>query len=145
VLFRSRFQSTSFAPTNATWGEDNRTTAIRLVHDAETGSRLENRIGSADSNPYLAIAANLIAGLEGIEQSLESTPETRGNGYEVDSATKLPRSLREAISLASKSKIAKKYFGESFVKDYLALSQREVDLFDQTVTDWERERYLNLL
>src|SRR5207249_6778608 len=82
-----------WAPTNATWGIDNRTTALRAVTGPSPESvRVEYRLAGADINPYLAIASTLAAGLYGIEQNLEARPATTGNAYEAE-ARPLPRTL----------------------------------------------------
>ena len=76
-----RFSAGSFAPTSIEWGRDNRTCALRLV-GRRAGLRLENRVPGGDVNPYLAVAAMIAAGLDGIEKGLELEPAFTGNAYE---------------------------------------------------------------
>ena len=71
-----------WAPTDATWGVENRTTALRVIHGSDKSQRIEYRLGSADANPYLALAAAIGSGLYGIEHELEATSEVTGNAYE---------------------------------------------------------------
>ncbi|MGA2594457.1 MAG: glutamine synthetase family protein [Bryobacteraceae bacterium] len=81
----------AWAPVNATWGVDNRTTAVRAIHGSPKSTRVELRLTGADINPYLAMAASLAAGLDGIERKLELPPPTV-NAYAGD-APPLPRTL----------------------------------------------------
>lgn len=136
-----RFVPGSFAPTNGAWGEDNRTCAFRLVGDA-SNRRIENRIPGADVNPYLALAATIAAGCEGIERKLDPGPPARGNAY-LDSSQAtpmLPSSLADAARVMGNSQIAKRAFGEDVVTHYAHMAEVEWKAFSRTVTDWERMR-----
>jgi len=134
-----------WAPTNATWGIDNRTTALRTVLGPSPKSvRVEYRLSGADINPYLAIAASLASGLYGIEHRLQAPEPVRGNAYEVK-APELPRSLDEAISLLEGSSAARELLGEEFVDHYLRTRRWEVRQHLRAVTDWERERYFEII
>lgn len=135
-----RFTVNSFAPTVASWGIDNRTTAIRSLLSDSSGSRLEQRIGSADSNPYLAIAASLAGGLFGIENEVELKEKAAQNAYTVKGKT-LPKNLEEAIREIEKSSVAETYFGSEFIKIFAALGRNEINLYAAAVTDWEFNRY----
>ena len=78
----SRMVPGAWAPTNATWGVENRTTALRVIPGSASSQRIEYRVVAADTNPYLALAAVLGSGLAGIEQKLTATDAIQGNAYE---------------------------------------------------------------
>jgi glutamine synthetase len=134
-----RYASESWAPTSVSWGRDNRTCGFRVVgHDQSR--RIECRIPGADANPYLAMAALLGAGLDGIEKRTDPGPELRGNAYEAGEAEAFPSSLREAVALWEGSEFARRTFGEAVHKHYLNYGRLEQQLFDKVVTDYERSR-----
>jgi glutamine synthetase len=134
-----RFQPGSFAPTAVAWGHDNRTCSMRVVgHGA--GKRVENRMPGADVNPYLALAAMIAAGLDGIDRKLELPPDTAGNAYETEGLDHVPASLRDARDLFAESTLAREAFGEEVVEHYLNNARVELAAFDAAVTDWERVR-----
>ena len=128
-----------WAPVNATWGMDNRTTAVRAIPSNGKSSRVELRVTGADINPYIAMAASLAAGLEGIEKKLELPPPVI-NAY-TDSAPALPRTLAEATRRFRESEMARRWLGEEFVDHYAATREWEVRQFEKAVTDWELARY----
>lgn len=137
-----RVQDDSFAPVNATWGGDNRTVAVRAILDAGKASRLELRTGAADANPYLAVAAAIAGGLHGIERGLPlETPPQSGNAYQAP-ATRLPENLHEALVELAAGSVAPDYFSRRFLDHYLAVGRHEWSLHLKSVTDWERDRYL---
>jgi glutamine synthetase len=134
-----RFAVGSFAPTTIAWGHDNRTCAFRVVgHGAAL--RFENRSGGADLNPYLALAALIAAGLEGVERELELEPPFEGNAYEATDRPRLPSTLRDARDLFGASALARSAFGDEVVAHYLNGAEVELLAFDAAVTDWERFR-----
>jgi glutamine synthetase len=133
-----RFVAGSFAPTALRWGRDNRTCAFRLVGHGPS-LRLENRIPGGDVNPYLATAAIVAAGLDGIERGLELEPAFTGNAYESDSE-RVPDSLPEALALWEGSEFARRVFGDDVVDHYANMARVEIAAFGSTVTDWERYR-----
>ena len=133
-----RFAAGSWAPTTLAWGYDNRTCGFRVVgHGSAT--RPETRIPGADANPYLAFAALLAAGLYGIEEKLELEPAFEGNAYESDVA-RFPHALREAIARLESSTVARRLLGDDVIDHYLNYARTEQELFDKTVTGYERER-----
>jgi glutamine synthetase len=133
-----RFAAGSWAPTTLAWGHDNRTCGFRIVgHGA--GLRAETRIPGGDANPYLAFAALLAAGLNGVEQGLELPPPLEGNAYE-SNAERFPHSLREAIAALDGGMMARAAFGDDVVDHYLNYARTEHRLFDEAVTCYERER-----
>jgi glutamine synthetase len=134
-----RFAVGSFAPTTVAWGQDNRTCAFRVVGHGPS-LRFENRSGGADLNPYLALAALIASGLEGVERELELEPVFEGNAYEATGKPRLPPTLRDARDLFASSAIARSAFGEEVVAHYLNAAAIELTAFDAAVTDWERVR-----
>ena len=133
----------TWAPTNVTWGIDNRTTALRAMPAGSKATRVEHRLPGADSNPYLALAASLAAGLYGIEKKLALNAPTV-NAY-TSKATPLPRTLEKAGSLFLASDVARDWFGAEFVDHYAATRQWEVREFRRAVTDWELARYFEII
>jgi glutamine synthetase len=134
-----------WAPLVASWGEENRTCAIRLIDlGTEKGQRVEYRQTAADINPYVAMAACLGAGLYGIEKQLELPPETKGDPG-VDGPGRLPRTLREANQRLAASRAAKSLFGAEFVDHYVRTRDWEVRAYERAVTDWELRRYFEII
>ena len=135
-----------WAPANATWGIDNRTTAVRVIQGKMESARIESRIPGADTNPFLALGAALASGLYGIKNKLKLTiPETVGNGYEVDKNGILPGNLKDATVKMSNSLIAKELFGEAFVEHFTKTREWEWRQFENQVTDWELKRYFEII
>jgi glutamine synthetase len=133
-----RFAAGSWAPTTLAWGYDNRTCGFRVVGHG-SACRPETRIPGADANPYLAFAALLAAGLYGIEEKLELKPAFEGNAYESD-VERFPHALREAIARLESSDRARRLLGDDVIDHYLNYARTEQELFDKSVTGYERER-----
>jgi glutamine synthetase len=138
-----RIRPQSFAPTNVSWGADNRTTATRALLSAGAASRIEHRTGAADANPYLIIAANIAAGLRGVTAGLEPPIAIVADAGEAD-APPLPADLGTAARLFESSRVAKDTFGEVFHHAYGVLARHELAAWEHAVTDWERDRYFDL-
>jgi glutamine synthetase len=134
-----RYAAESWAPTSVSWGRDNRTCGFRIVGHGQS-RRVECRIPGADANPYLAFAALLAAGLDGIEKGTDPGPELKGNAYEAGEAEPFPSSLREAKELWDSSDFVKSAFGDAVQKHYSNYARYEQQEFDQVVTDYERRR-----
>jgi glutamine synthetase len=134
----------TWAPTTATWGIENRTTAIRVIGDSGKSMRIEYRQLGADMNAYLGMSASLAAGLWGIENEVEPPEPCAGNGYQAK-ARGLPRSLKDAVQLLSASKRARALLGEGFLDHFLRTREWEVRQYERAVTTWELERYLELI
>jgi glutamine synthetase len=134
-----RYAAESWAPTSVSWGRDNRTCGFRIVGHGQS-RRVECRIPGADANPYLAFAALLGAGLDGIENGTDPGPELKGNAYEAGEAEAFPSTLREAVDLWEGSDFARTTFGDAVHKHYLNYGRTEQRLFDEVVTDYERRR-----
>ena len=136
-----------WAPTDATWGVENRTTALRVIHGSAKSQRVEFRLGSADANPYIALAAALGSGLYGIEQQLEPLEPVTGNAYEQQHPPELalPASLDLAAVALRESSAARELFGNEFVEHYAATREWECQEFRRHVTDWEMARYFEII
>jgi glutamine synthetase len=136
----------AWAPTNLTWGIDNRTTALRVLTTGKKSTRIEHRVVGSDTNSYLAMAAALASGLYGIKKGLKlETPATKGNGYEDYSNGALPKNLWESSQKMKQSKIAKELFGDDFVDHFTKTREWEWREFSKEVTDWETKRYFEIL
>ena len=133
-----RYVPGSFAPTAVRWGVDNRTCALRLVGHGQS-LRPENRVPGGDVNPYLAVAAMIAAGLNGIEHELPLEPEFAGNAY-ADDSVRVPHTLRDALELWQNSELAAAAFGTEVVEHYANYARVELAAFDAAVTDWELRR-----
>ncbi len=133
-----RYAAGSFAPTALVWGEDNRTCAFRVLGHGKS-LRVENRLPGGDVNPYLALAAMIAAGLDGIDRELEPVPAFVGNAYLGD-LKRVPKTLADAAKIFAASDFAKTAFGEAVVAHYANMAQVELDQFNQAVTDWEKFR-----
>jgi glutamine synthetase len=135
-----RYQAGTFAPTGIAWSYDNRTAGFRVVGQGAS-LRVECRIPGADANPYLAYAALIAAGLDGIERELEPGPAFTGDVYRAEGLPHVPRSLPEAIAALEGSEFARKCFGDAVVDHCLHFARSEQGYFSSAVTDWERHRY----
>ncbi len=136
-----------WAPTDATWGVENRTTALRVISGSEKSQRVEYRLGSADANPYLATAAALASGLYGIEEKWEPEPEVIGNAYDQQHPEHLalPTTLWSAAQALKGSDPARECFGDTFVEHFAASREWEEREFRKHITDWELERYFEII
>jgi len=135
-----RFQKGSFAPTGTVWSIDNRTAGFRLCGEGSKAIRVECRVGGADLNPYLAMAAQLAAGIAGMEEKLELQPPQAGDAYNDPKAKKLPANLTESMAALDASDMLKAAFGEDVVAHYHRCAEWEQEEFDRVVTDWEIAR-----
>jgi glutamine synthetase len=133
-----RYVPGSFAPTAVRWGVDNRTCAYRLVGHGHS-LRAENRVPGGDVNPYLATAAMIAGGLDGIDKELPLEPAFGGNAY-ADPGPRVPSTLREALAAWDKSSLAREAFGDEVVEHYANHARVELTAFDAAVTDWELQR-----
>lgn len=136
-----------WAPTHATWGVENRTCALRAITGTEKRQHIEYRIAAADVNPYIAMAAAVGSGLWGIENKIEPTDPVKGNAYEQKFPKKLdlPSTLFDAAGLLRKSKAARDLFGDAFVEHYAQSREWEEREFRKAITDWEMQRYFEII
>jgi glutamine synthetase len=134
-----RYVSGSLAPINLQWGYENRTTGLRVPQSTAAARRIENRLAGADANPYLALAAHLGAGLQGLQGQLAHMPAVSGNAYV--HAHSLPCSLDSAIERMQHSTQAREFFGDLFVTGFCAVKTLESQSYRNEISTWER-RYL---
>ncbi len=135
-----RFAEGTFAPTKAIWSADNRTAGYRIAAPNSKAVRVECRVGGADLNPYLAIAAQLAAGIAGIEQKLDLEPEFTGDAYKSARARRIPETLRTATTALRRSKMLRAALGGDVVDHYVRAAEWEQEDFDRKVTDYEVQR-----
>jgi glutamine synthetase len=143
----SRLVPGFWAPTAATWGVENRTCALRAIGGSAKSQRVEYRIGAADINPYIALSAAIGSGLWGIENKIEPTAPVKGNAYEQDAPEGLdfPATLYETAGRLRKSQAAEELFGKEFVSHYAQSREWEEREFRKAITDWELQRYFEII
>jgi len=134
-----RFQAGSFAPTRIIWSVDNRTAGFRLCGDGTKSVRVECRVGGSDINPYLAMAAQIAAGIAGIEEGLELQPAFSGDAYQGDDAM-IPANLRDARDALFGSKVLRAAMGDDVIDHYARAAEVELEDFARVVTDYEIAR-----
>ncbi len=136
-----RFIAGTWAPTRAVWSFDNRTAGYRLCGADSKAVRVECRVGGADLNPYLAFAALIAAGLEGIDRKMQLEPVFSGDAYDTKrKAREVPKTLREAIELLDGSKLLRSAMGDDVVDHYVHTGRWEQFEYDRRITDWEIKR-----
>ena len=150
----NRSPDRSSAPLNTTWGMDNRTCAVRVINVNQGAIRIENRAPGADANFYLVFAATLASGLYGIEHELALPERLDGNAYDAATIARalerghirpLARNLSAATDVFEQSELAQEYFGSDFVEHFVATRRWEVSEYEKAVTNWDRQRYLELM
>jgi glutamine synthetase len=134
-----RYQPESWAPTALAWSRDNRTCGFRVVGHGPS-FRVESRIPGADVNPYLAFAATIAAGLNGIEQRIEPPEMFKGNAYAARDVPSVPSTIVEAIDALDRSDLAREAFGDAVHRHLVNTARQEWLAFNRAVTDWERRR-----
>ena len=135
-----RFVPGAFAPTKIAWSVDNRTAGYRLVGEDTKGVRIECRIPGSDINPYLACAAQLAAGLTGIEEKLPLPDPVTGDIYGMKGVPDIPHTLRAATETLRSSEMLRRTMGDWVVDHYTRTAEVEQEAFDLVVTDWEIAR-----
>lgn len=136
-----------WAPTSASWGIENRTCALRAIPGKPKAQRVEYRIAAADINPYIALSAALASGLWGIENRIEPDEPVQGNAYDAvfDEGRLLPATLYEAATRLRHSSAARELFGDAFVDHYASTREWEEREFRKHITDWEMNRYFEII
>ena len=140
-----RFLAMAFAPWNVTWGHDNRTVYARIPRERGKATRVENRAGDGTANAYLASAAALFAGIDGLDRELDPGEAVSGVSYELEDRPLMPFSLGEALDALEGDDYFKGALGEQFVQAFVAMKRSEVSRFQTAVTDWELNEYVNVL
>jgi glutamine synthetase len=144
-----RYRAYTLAPDRAIWARDNRGVMVRVLgQPGDPSTHLENRIGEPAANPYLYMASQIYAGLEGMAQKRDpgSSADTP---YEAK-AQLLPKDLGEALAALRASEVFRKAFGEAFVDYYAHIKEAELARFKaeasggSEVTAWEQNEYFDL-
>ena len=137
----------AWAPTAATWGVENRTCALRVIPGSSKSQRVEYRISAADANPYLALAASIASGLWGIKNKTTLDEGITGNAYDVEMPEeyRLPSTLWDAAQRLKASEAAREALGDTFVDHFAATREWEEREFRKAVTDWELNRYFEII
>jgi glutamine synthetase len=135
-----RYQDASWAPTRIAWSHDNRTAGFRIVGHGQS-LRIECRIPGADCNPYLAFAAAIASGLDGVRNHIEPPDVFTGDMYAATALPRVPSSLNEAIAAFETSDFVRDVLGGAVVRHYAHFYRLEQSAYDAAVTDWERKRY----
>lgn len=135
-----------WAPVKPTWGIDNRTASFRVISGSPKSTRLETRCPGADVNPYLAMAAVIAAGLDGVEKSMKLTaPAIHGTNGGAENIPRAPRTLIETTRNFQQSKVARDWLGDTFVDHFAATREWEWRQWLDGVTDWELKRYFEII
>jgi glutamine synthetase len=135
-----RYVSQSWAPTRIAWSYDNRTAGFRVVGKGNA-LRIESRLPGADANPYLAFAATLAAGLDGLRRGIEPPPVFTGDVYAAEDLPGVPGNLREATDEMEGSDMLREAFGGDVMDHYVHFFRTEQRKYEEAVTSWERARY----
>jgi glutamine synthetase len=139
-----RRRTHTFSPTNVSWGLEDRSALIRIKGGTTESRHIEHRAPTGLSNPYLVGAAILAAGLNGIEDRLELEPAAHPPAEEDESRTKLPTSVRESLEALEADERIAAALGDDFVTAYGVMRRHELSRFDDHVTDWERNEYVEI-
>jgi len=140
-----RVKPATFAPSNVSWGVEDRSAMVRLKASGDDRTHIEMRAGSATSNPYLLAAATLAAGLIGLAEKRPLRAQGRETTSEDNpSLAKLPPSLDEALDALEADPAMRERLGEDFIKVFVAVKRFELARFHGHITDWERAEYLEL-
>ncbi|BBB28589.1 glutamine synthetase family protein [Neptunomonas japonica] len=134
-----RFAPDISAPVNMKWGIDNRTTGLRAPKAEPEATRIENRFPGSDSNPYLAIAANLACGYLGLKGQIRPTKPTYDAAAEEGDTVELARSLEEGLRLLEECPELREIMGSRFIDAYIGVKRAEFETFHKVISSWERE------
>ena len=139
-----RFVPHHFAPSNVSWGVEDRTALVRAKNSRDENTHLENRLGTGLSNPYLALAAVVAGGLLGLEAGVPAAPPGEGTAESRPEHAALPGSLSKALDALETDGAFSELLGGEFVEAYCTMKRYEVQRFREHVTDWERTEYLEV-
>jgi len=141
------------APVNIAWAHKNRSTLIRIpaTPNPKKGTRLELRSPDPSANPYLAFTAILAAGMDGIKRSIEPPVAIEENIYLMSEEEKarrgikpLPSSLEQTINALELDQVISRALGAETTEYLIQAKCKEIAAFNQSVTDWERQQYLDV-
>jgi len=140
-----RVKPGTFAPSNVSWGVEDRSAMVRLKTSGDDRTHIEMRAGSATSNPYLLAAALLAAGLIGLADGRPLRAQSHDRPSEENPAlSRLPPSLDAALDALEADAAMRARLGEDFVKVFVAVKRFELERFHGHITDWEKAEYLEL-
>jgi glutamine synthetase len=138
-----RYRPYSLAPDRVAWARDNRGAMIRVLGGPnDPATRFENRIGEPAANPYLYLASQVLAGLDGVDRSLDPGPSA-DVPYEIE-AKPLPKTLQEAVFALKEDPFFRKAMGPEFVDYYVFIKNAEIERFQMEVTEWEQAEYFDI-
>jgi glutamine synthetase len=140
-----RYQPDSFAGSTRAWGIDNRTVGLRVINSSAKSCRVENRLGGADLNPYVAFASCIGSGIRGMRKELPLSPPVEGNAYQMAHVESVPASLREACQVAAAAPALREIFGPAFIDNLIRIAEFEASACEKRVSDVERRRYLEMV
>jgi glutamine synthetase len=139
-----RFRPNALAPQSVLWGRDNRGAMLRVVGQCQDkATRIENRIGEPAANPYLYLASQIYAGLDGIRRKLKAPAATDAPYGEA--GTRIPTSLGEALAALQADAVLVQAFGETFINYFTRIKQSEITRHEQAEDkdDWQRREYFS--
>ena len=143
-----RIKADALVPTRVCWGHDNRLTFVRVPRDRGRATRVEVRVGDGSANPYLAYAAALAAGLDGIRRELEPPAPLAGFIYDLpeeEIGPPVPRTLGEALAALEADELLVDALGKELVDTFRMMKEYELGRFADWTTDWELREYLHHL
>ena len=136
-----RLNANALAPKRAVWSNDNKAAMLRIVGGpTDPATHIENRSGEPMANPYLYMATQILAGLDGVERGVDPGPPLDDPYGQVDKPL-LPTNLNDAVDALANSVFYRKQLGDEFVNHYLATKRHEIGRFQSFVTDWEQNEY----
>lgn len=138
------------APCYIAWSDSNRSTMIRIPAANDKAKRVEVRSVDSTSNPYLALSAILMAGIDGIltketthqsiKKNLFSLSEEERKNLSIEN---LPTDLKEALNFFRNSDLIKKVFGNDIIDKFITIKEKEWKDYVSEITDWEIKKYFN--
>ena len=138
-----RYRPHSLAPDRVAWAQDNRAAMLRVIGGpGDPATRIENRVGEPAANPYLYMASQVVAGLDGLGRALEPPPSADAP-YESD-APRLPASLEHALDALLADAVLVEGFGRGFVDYLVHVKRAELARHAAEVSDWEHREYFEL-
>ena len=147
------FNPASRWPINATWGKDNRTTLLRVKINGENGTYFENRVGSAGCNPYLCLAANVAAGIDGVINKYKLPPHVIGSAFDASNVppntASLTNNMEDALKALVGDKVIREALGEEFIKCFTAVKMHEAKMEREAMnkrhTNWDFDYHFDFL
>lgn len=152
-----RYKLFSFAPTNATWGVENRTVGFRMKSLGTGAAHIENRLPGGASNPYLVLASTVAAGIDGLRRKLEPPAMVPGIAYGLEDVQNLPTRLEWSLTALEHDEVLRAALGDEFIQLFTAVKRFEVgragaamedyyaSAFLDRVDEWERAEYFEFL